>query len=336
MEKILYTIDRGFSEFETKIDDSTGFLEVNGVIARTGVQEYYGLELGQKYIDEYNLDPMKKYGVYRPKEEVLKKESLDTYINKSITDNHPKEFVTVDNVKELSKGSTSTITTFEKDGIDYIKGRLTIKDKATINKALSGKVELSPGYTQTLIKSEGEFKGRKYDFMQTDIKINHIALVDKGRCEGQCKITTDNYNIIENENTKKGKSMPQITIDGVSHEVTDCVAKYVSGLNSKITSLDALVSEKVALIDTAKTLKVEVKAEDSIMDMKKAIIGANSKISLDGKSDEFIDGVYETVIASTIGKQERIKDSQTKAFDGFDGKPQNGQTKFQDMATEEL
>jgi len=48
---------------------------------------------------------------------------------------------------------------------------------------MDGKVELSNGYT-----SEIEFKagktndGFEYDAIQTDIKGNHIAIVDKARC----------------------------------------------------------------------------------------------------------------------------------------------------------
>lgn len=372
---MLYTYDKGFNDFTSKVDDSTGYLEVNGVIARTGVQDYYGIELGEDIIKKYDLDPMKQYGVYRPKEEVLKQESLDTYINKSITDNHPSEFVSSKNETELGKGSVSTISTYNKDGIDYVKGKLTIKDEKTIKKALAGKVELSPGYTQELVKEKGEFQGRQYDFKQTDIKINHVALVDKGRCEGNCKITTDKHSIINNKNFKKGKSMPKLIIDGVEHELNDCVAKHIGSLTSKVKSqdeelkkkdeeneklkgenakqkedmeeekkktsdsvFDALVSEKVALMKTADSLKVDVKVEDSIINMKKAIIAKDSKIDLTDKSDEFIDGMYNYVIESIDSvkeKKESIKDSQSKAFDGFDVKP-NGISKFQDMAKEEL
>ena len=197
---MIYTTDKGYSKFETKIDEDTGYLELSGVMARTGVQDYYGLELGEQIIKQHDLDPMKTYGVYRPKEEVLSDKSLDTYINKPLSDNHPKDFITVENTKDLEKGSVSNITTFNKDGIDYVKGRITVKDKHTINKALSGKVELSPGYKQKLVKEDGEFQGRKYAFKQTDIEINHVALVDKGRCEGNCKITTDKKAIIDTEN----------------------------------------------------------------------------------------------------------------------------------------
>jgi len=376
---MIYTYDKGFNDFTSKIDESTGYLEVNGTIARTGIQDYYGIELGEHFIKQYDLDPTKIYGVYRPKEEVLKQESLDTYINKSITDNHPAEFVNSKNENSLGKGSVSTISTYNKDGIDYVKGKLTIKDEKTIQKALAGKVELSPGYTQTLIKEKGEFQGKQYDFKQTDIKINHVALVDKGRCDGNCKITADKNSIISHsKKTNKGMSM-KVTIDGVEHEITDCVGKHIGSLNSKITSLDedmkkleeekkktdeengklkgknskleedmeeekkktsdstidALVSEKVELIKTADTLKVEVKTSDSILDMKRAIIAGSSKIDLTDKTPEFIDGVYQTVVDSKITKVKAITDSQSSAFKEFDGK-QQGISKFQDMAKEEL
>ena len=140
---MFYTHDKGFDNFTSKIDESTGYLEVNGTIARTGIQDYYGMELGDDIIKQYDLDPMKQYGVYRPKEEVLNQDSLDTYINKSITDNHPSEFVNSKNETELGKGSVSTISTYNKDGIDYVKGKITIKDEKTIKKALAGKVDLA-------------------------------------------------------------------------------------------------------------------------------------------------------------------------------------------------
>ena len=353
-----------FNDFTKYIDEDSGFLHINGVVARTGIQDYLALELGDS-----ESDPMKALGVYRPKEEVLSEDSLKTFVNSPITDNHPKEFVNIDNAKELIKGSVSSIETFSKDGIDYIKAKMTITDKSLINKIVNGKVEISAGYSQDLIKEKGEFQGKSYDYKQTNIKINHIAVVDAGRCGNSCKILTDNNSIIDTENSKKGNLMPQITIDNVTHEITDCVAKHISSLNARIKSLDeeiakkdeelvekakdveklegekakleedmeeekakttdslinSLVDEKVALIDVAKTLNVTVDTKISNIDIKKAVIAANSKISLDGKSNEFIDGVYEMVLASTVGKTKAIKDSQSNAFDGFDGKPQ-GQT----------
>jgi len=349
-----------FKDFSKRIDKDTGFLHVNGVVSRTGLQAYYGIELGD------TDNPTKTFNIYRPKEEVLSQESLDTFINSPICDNHPEEFVTVDNQKELIKGSLSSIETYNKDGIDYVKAKIVVQDKNLINKIMSGKVELSAGYQQDLIKEKGEFKGEQYDYKQTNIKINHVAFVDKGRCGNNCKITADKNSIIVNsKKNNKGKSM-KVTIDGVEHEITDCVGRHIGSLNSKITSLDedmevkkkeleekdmelekekgekakmkedmeeekkktsdstidALVSEKVELMKTADTLKVEVKSTDSTLDMKKSIIAASSKIDLNDKTPEFIDGVYQTVVDGVISKQVAVKESQKTAFDGLDGKQQ--------------
>ena len=85
-----------FATFEQKIDSDTGFLHVKGVVARTGIQQYYGMELGDE-------DTSRLFNVYRPKEEVLNTKSLATYINATVTDEHPKDFVNTENIKELKR-----------------------------------------------------------------------------------------------------------------------------------------------------------------------------------------------------------------------------------------
>ena len=161
-----------FNDFTKYIDEDTGFLHINGVVARTGLQPYMGAELGDME------NPTVVFNVYRPREEVLKEESLSTYANAPITDDHPNTFVTVDNATELIKGSVASYETYNKDGIDYIKAQIVVTDKDLINKAINGKMELSAGYSQNLVKEKGEFEGVTYDYIQTNIKINHVALVD--------------------------------------------------------------------------------------------------------------------------------------------------------------
>lgn len=355
--KDMQIFDKGFNKFDKFIDEQTGFLKINGVIARTGIQDYLALELG-----DTEGDPMSPKGVYRPKSEVLNKDSLESFVNAPITDNHPKEFVNTNNAKELIKGSVSSIETFSKDGVDYVKAKMTVTDKNLINKIMNGKVEISAGYSQDLIKEKGEFQDKVYDYKQTNIKINHVAIVDKGRCGDKCKVTTDKKVIIDSKLNKERKSMIKYKINDAEVEICDTVfahindlkkqaedAKFnfekekdekevVKGENAKLKEdmeeekknktsdadmkalIDAGVVERVALIDTAKTLNVTVDSSLSPMEIKKVIIADSSKIDLTDKSDQFIDGVYETVIASTIGKAKDIADSQASAFDGFDPK----------------
>lgn len=357
------TIDKGFSNYEKYIDQDTGFLHVKGRLSRDGIQEYYGMEFSKDVQKEYNLNPSKVYNVYRPYEEVFKKESLDTYINAPITMDHPSTFVNVDNAKELLKGSISKYWEEKENDVSYVCSDVVVTDKALINTIMNGnKIEFSPGYTQDLIYEKGEYKGISYDFKQTNIKINHIASVERGRCQGGCKITTDKQAIIDSKINKGSDSMIKYKINDAEVEICDTVfahindlkkqaedAKFnfekekdekevVKGENAKLKEdmeeekknktsdadmkalIDAGVVERVALIDTAKTLNVTVDSSLSPMEIKKVIIADSSKIDLTDKSDQFIDGVYETVIASTIGKAKDIADSQSSAFDGFDPK----------------
>ena len=40
---------------------------------------------------------------------------------------------------------------------------------------------MSLGYNLDLIEEPGEWNGEKYDAIQTNIRINHLAIVDKAR-----------------------------------------------------------------------------------------------------------------------------------------------------------
>jgi len=300
--------DKGFEDFTQNIDKDTGFLHLNGVIARDGIQEYLGAELSP------DLEPMRVYKVLRPTEEVTNQKSLDSFVNMPVTDDHPQDFVTVDNARELIKGSIATYEVIKKDDNSMVKARMIITDKELINKVINGKVEISAGYTQKMIQEDGEWNGEQYQFKQTDIKINHIAIVEKGRCGDACKLTRDVNATITDEIQQKGRIMARLIIDGIQHDITDCVAKHISDLNSLVKTKDGELEElekaKAAIeaqiealkakeseapseaemedrINTLlflKSKKIDVKVSDSVVSMKKAYLASKSK-SMDGKSD---------------------------------------------------
>lgn len=343
-----------FQDFTSFIDEDTGFLRINGIVARSGIQVYSNAEVG-----EYN-EPLKMVNVYRPREEVLKEESLQSFINAPITDDHPMEFVTVDNIKELGKGSTASYETYNKDGIDYIKAKLVVTDKELINKVINGKMELSAGYSQNLVKEKGEFEGVTYDYKQTNIKINHIALVDSARCGQECKLVFDNNSKIVSENITKGiDSMekeeeiktPDAELPFDIKELAMKVAELLKmekteeeemidekmPLEEETKNVDSLIDAKVEALLTAKELGLNVKSSDSIVDIKKAIIATKSDMALDGVCDAGIDTAYRMVksqIAKDSLKQEEIKKSQSNAFDGF--KHGANDSKFADLKDKEI
>ena len=270
MMKNKLTIDFNGEDLKKKIDETSGFLTLSGVLARTGIQDYYGFELSDE------LEPMKKYSVFRPKEEVLHKESLATFVNATVTDDHPSEAVTVDNIKVLDKGSLSNISTFEKNGENFISGKTTIKDKDLIKKIQNGKVELSVGYTNDL--KEGS--GKDYDFMQTNIRVNHIAVVDKGRCGGECKLSLDNRVKILHSYTKTEEEMKKIVIGGDTFDVPEKVKLSYDELAQENSGLKEGKKADEKKLNELKKSKEDVTTskDDEISQAKKEIEALKAKI----------------------------------------------------------
>ncbi len=137
----------------------------NVPVARTGVQKYLGQELGlnDKY-DEY-------VNVYRLEEDVFDKAAMASFEGKSVTDNHPYEPVDVNNNSMVDKGHIQNI---RREG-DELVGDLVIKDPNLISVIENNvKREISCGYNC-------KYEPYEDGYRQTDIRGNHVAIVDKGR-----------------------------------------------------------------------------------------------------------------------------------------------------------
>ncbi|EFF82119.1 hypothetical protein HMP0015_2401 [Acinetobacter haemolyticus ATCC 19194] len=102
--------------------------------------------------------------------------------SKPITDDHPDDWVSPDNWKELSKGIGKDVRRGDGIDSDYLMADLLVMDKDTIQAVLDGKVEISLGYDADYVEVS---KGKG---LQSNIRVNHIALVKKGRCGSRCSI----------------------------------------------------------------------------------------------------------------------------------------------------
>ena len=192
-------------------DNTTGFLTAPVTLSRVGVQYYSGMELGLE--DRAS----EKIGVYRSEQEVFHPDSLASYTNLTVTDNHPEGFVTIDNVKDLQVGQVSGV---EKSG-ETTTGVLTITDSEIITKIDSGKVEVSVGYSNNLVEEKGVHDGQDYEYKQTDIRANHLAIVDAGRCGSKCKITID-----KGTGMKIMHIISALPIGGAEKFAVDCVMNW--------------------------------------------------------------------------------------------------------------
>ncbi len=170
-DRISYAVDTK----RTYTDE--GFLIVPGRVARTGTQEYLASELG---ITDRN--PNDIIIVHRPEASVFEQESLDSYDGADITIEHPTSMVNADSHGTVSKGAVRGAG--KRDG-DFVDVNLMIKSRDAIDAVESGKVQLSAGYTAIYDEAP---KDSPYDFIQREIRVNHVALVDRARAGAQARL----------------------------------------------------------------------------------------------------------------------------------------------------
>ena len=172
--------------------DENGYLVIkDNKIAKAGVFDYLGREISDE------LQDREIYKVCRPWAE-LEKTAKD-FEGMPVKLGH----VWVEPEKrDLKVGAISGEVRLEEP---YLIADIKIYDKDAIE-AITGRniVELSPGYTAKYAAESGDYAGEQYDFMQQDIKYNHLAIVENGRSGKDVKINDEN-SIKQGEiNMKKG------------------------------------------------------------------------------------------------------------------------------------
>ena len=180
------------------------------------------------------------------------------------------------------------------------------------------------------------WRGTEYTHIQHGIRYNHLALVYAGRAGESVEISVgDSFEIFKTNKTgytpAKDSAMKKIIIDGAVYECDEAVAANVAGLEKQLADSAAahkaeldkvtaerdaaqaevktlkesakdeaeiarLVDEKIKLVDTAKNYGCEVKAEDSAIDIKKAVISKafGDKMDLKDKSAEYVGVAFDS------------------------------------------
>ena len=253
-----------------------GFIRVPGRVARTGIQQYLARELGLA-----DRNPMDIINVYRPAESVFAGDSLQSYIGVDVTIEHPNELVNTDNFTSVTAGVV--VSAGVKDG-NFVTADILIKSKDAIAAVNSGKVQLSAGYTAVYEQVTGTTDaGEPYEFIQRDIKINHVALVDAARAGFQARLF-DN----------KGKTtMAQVTLSqGVTVEVADeatatLVKQTIDGLNRK-------VNDETAKREESEDEREKMEAE---RDEAKDALGKAKELTSDEAINERVKQIADTKTA---------------------------------------
>ena len=164
-----------FDKASARHYDDNGHLIVDStVITKAAVNPYYGKEIPD--YESLGLDPEKIYNMLRDPDELEK--GMHTLGEKQLLIKHI--FVSADEPQKESIAGTIG-SNLEMVGND-VKGSLTVWDKEAINLIESGKLaELSASYFYDPVMKSGTFNEQPYDGIMTNIRGNHVALVERGR-----------------------------------------------------------------------------------------------------------------------------------------------------------
>lgn len=189
--------------------DANGFLHVAmSPISKEAVNEYYGAEIPGW--QEAGLDAQRIYKGYRPGEELRK--AVATFNGLNILSEHVKDDAE-DPPKEFIIGSMGTDANFS---APYLRNSLIIKDAEAIellnpaDPEKAPKREISASYRYDPVFKAGAFNNERYDFIMTNIRGNHIALVEEGRA-GSDVVVSDENTINKRTGAKKMSLIDKIT-----------------------------------------------------------------------------------------------------------------------------
>ena len=328
-------------KFKATIDEN-GFLVDTPVVARLGVQVYY-------------MDDGRTVREFRPAEEVFKDESLASYQGKPMTLDHV--FVNSENAKEVVVGS---VTGKAEPLGSSVVAPIVVYDNTAIQEAMAGNAkELSVGYSAILDETPGwgdpitgeyvlKYDGdqfdvpdgwQEFDAIQRDIKVNHLAMVYRGRA-GIAKLNMDGeqenpYTTDVDINKEDKQEMTvKIKLDGAQEfEVAPEVASHIEALNAKADTaiaerdslkakVDAMPAEIEAAVAKAKADAdalanlVAVAAEAGVKadgldakGIKVAYVKEVSGLDVSEKSDAYIDAAFD--IAKESDKMAEVRKATT-------------------------
>lgn len=231
----------------------------------------------------YKREDGKTQRELRLPEEVFASDSLESMKLKPITNDHPKDKVTSQNVEKLSVGSlgskpSSTNQERTWDGYTdrdkltdgfHVAIDLTITHEDAIEDVINGKRALSMGYDCEIevVPEASVWCGMPYDVIQRNIRYNHCAIVPKGRAGDNARIRLDSEdavleNTISNSKPKEGCKMRKIRIDGVDYEGDDL-------LILKLTELQKRADDAESALKTVKEAEATLKKAEA--DLKEQI-----------------------------------------------------------------
>ena len=236
-----------------------GMLLASATFARDGVLEYRrpdGSVRRELRLPETNQDP----------------ETLHSFGLAPVGIEHPPGLVTKDNAGNYRKGISLQNVRYTGSGKGgFVRGEVALFDSDAIALAESGqKVQLSAGYTCDVDDTPGMWRGQRYDAVQRNVKVNHIALTTRGRAgpdvclhldsledpDVAFQVVADAADPPESTDSPSKKRMATFHLDGV--EYADIPEVFAAAIAPKIKHLEAVLPKHDSIQEELSELKEQV------------------------------------------------------------------------------
>lgn len=252
----------------------------------------------------YVMEDGSIFNELRLPEEVFAPDALNSMRLIPVTNDHPGELVTPDNIAKYQVGVTGEdvcradfFSGWDSDNLEgaflyktdgtQVTIPMKITERAAIDAVKAGKRGLSCGYTRDLELKSGVWNGIHYDGIQRNIRVNHVAICDMGRA-GEAAV---------------------IRMDSADKENKTFVPTYTEK-----------VADSKPADDSAKTEEKGVNKEGSNMPKKLTLDSATFEV------DERVADAYEALAAE--------RDALIKERDSLQGKCDAADAKIQSLETE--
>ena len=325
-EQIAEKVKEQSNAMDKKEYDTNGWFEIkDNPLSKTGIFQYSGGSISPE------CEHDKIYNVYRPAEELATEECINSFKLLPFIDNH------------VMLGSEDEgLTPAEDKGIQgvigedvyfdgkYLKGNIKVFSEAMSNLIANGKKELSCGYRCKYEYAPGTFDGVAYDYVQREIRGNHLALVEQGRMGKDVAVldhfifTVDNkelFNMAE-ENKDVGSEKPTMTLEEVHkflEEVMPKLAKIqeLTGQSYGSAGEEAVVDEEMMMPKEGDEEKPDDKAEDE-EGMEYGVGGQKKEEEENERGNGMDAAAIAKVVEKNLAEKAKLYDRLSKHIGAFD------------------
>ncbi len=260
----------------------------------------YDVVLSRAGVLEYRNDDGSPRFELRPESEVFSRDSMASFDGMAVTDYHPNGVpVDVKNRSTLGRGYIVP-GSLRRDGMKLI-GTIHVTDAKLIADVKAGRTAVSLGYFQDRVRESGVSTedGRSYTHKQTNIRGNHVAIVDIARAGDEARLITDS---ITNDPNHGDTNM-----DELKKALNTIMTLEIEANKSKLR-LDSLDAD---IATTKKTLATVEAERDALKDK----LEKSDKLRMDGEKNALI-SARARVDLETAAVKVLTVDSIAPKFDG--------------------